>query len=91
MAQFDVYRAAGSLLLDVQTDLLEDFQSRVMVPLLPPGTAPIPHPRLNPAFVVDGQRYHMVTQFIGAIRSRDLGQRSTISIAITTRSERPST
>lgn len=75
MAQFDVYaEAAGHvLLLDCQTDLLSDLNTRLMVPLMPPAIAPSPAGRLNPAFRIDQQDYVMITQFAGAVGVRELG------------------
>jgi toxin CcdB len=37
MARFDVYKGtrASGLLLDIQSDLLDEFGSRVVVPLMP--------------------------------------------------------
>lgn len=76
MAQFDVYRQAdGELVLDVQTDLLGSFDSRIVVPLMPVTDAPMRHRRLNPEFVVDGQRLVMVTQFMIALDRHELGPR----------------
>lgn len=76
MAQLDVYRLAdGELVLDVQTDLLGSFDSRVVVPLMSPGDAPVRHRRLNPEVVVDGQAYVMVTQFMIALDRPELGVR----------------
>ncbi|WP_196795971.1 CcdB family protein, partial [Komagataeibacter europaeus] len=52
MARFDVYRLTGRgearFVLDVQADLLDAIGTRVVVPLLPQGTAPKPAKRLNP-------------------------------------------
>jgi toxin CcdB len=75
MAQFDVYRlAGGELALDVQTDLLSGFQTRVVVPLVPPGDAPVAHPRLNPIFEIGGSRYMLVPQSLIALENRELGK-----------------
>ena len=75
MAQFDVYRLAdGELAVDVQTDLIEDFDSRVVVPLMLPGIAPVAHRRLNPTIEVEGRAYVMVSQFIIAVDRRELGR-----------------
>lgn len=75
MAHFDVYRLAdGELALDVQTDLLEDFDSRVVVPLMLPGTAPVTHRRLNPTIQIDGRDYVMVSQFVIAVDRSELGR-----------------
>ncbi len=74
MAQFDVYRVASGFVLDVQTDLLGDFPTRIVVPLLPNDLSPIPHKRLNPTLVVGGVDLRMGTQFASAMRARDLGR-----------------
>lgn len=73
MAQFDVYRLeTGEIVLDIQTDLLGYFDSRIVVPLMSAELAPIAHPRLNPTFEIGDDRYIMVTQFATAIRTSSL-------------------
>lgn len=74
MARFDLYRSADAdaYFLDVQADLMQDLNTRVVVPLLPPNIAPKPGYRLNPTFVIGGKDYVMVTQFISAARSSEL-------------------
>ena len=69
MAKYDVYPDPGGAgyLLDVQSDLLEDMNTRVVVPLMLPAYAPVPGRRLNPAFLVDGTRHVMVTQYLSAV------------------------
>lgn len=76
MAQYDVFRdgETGGLILDVQTDLLEGLNSRIVVPLVTPQSAPKPARRLNPVFVIEGREYVMLTQFIGAMDERILGK-----------------
>jgi toxin CcdB len=75
MARFDVYRGVGGadLLLDCQSDLLRDLNTRFVVPLQSPENAPEPARRLNPVFEIDGKRYVMVTQFAAAIALRECG------------------
>ena len=75
MAQFGVYasRASAVLLLDVQSELLDPLNTRVVVPLMPAAEAPKPARRLNPTFEVDGQSLLMVTQFLSAVRVAELG------------------
>ena len=71
MAQYDLHPdpdRGGNYLLDVQTDLLTGLNTRIVVPLMPPETAPMPARRLNPAFHIGGQPYVMVTQFLSSIR-----------------------
>lgn len=69
MAKFDIYQGqeSDSLLLDIQVDLLDALNTRMVVPLIPVGKAPIPAKRLNPAFTIEGTEYVMVTQFMAAV------------------------
>ncbi|WP_170763101.1 CcdB family protein [Ruegeria lacuscaerulensis] len=69
MPKYDVFPnpSGDGFLLDVQTDLLSDLNTRIVVPLLPNSTAPIPAARLNPVFEVNGERVVMVTQFLAAV------------------------
>jgi hypothetical protein len=46
MSQFDAFRLAdGELVLDVQTELLGSFDTRVVLPLMLSDEAPMRHPR----------------------------------------------
>ena len=75
MAQFDVYRMAdGELALDVQTDRLGAFDTRLVVPLMLPAEAPVRHRRLNPMLDIGGESYVMVTQFMIAVDRPELGK-----------------
>lgn len=69
MARYDVFPnpSGAGLLLDVQTDLLSDLNTRVVVPLLPMSSAPKPATRLNPTFDIDGHSVVIVTQFLAAV------------------------
>ncbi|HUD27491.1 MAG TPA: CcdB family protein [Novosphingobium sp.] len=62
----------GGLLLDCQADLLSDFGTRFVVPLLPSGDAPKPVARLNPVFEIEGRDYVMVPQLAASIPSSEL-------------------
>jgi toxin CcdB len=57
MARLDVYpmpgRRSAGFVVDVQSDLLADLASRVVVPLLP-ETETRPASRLNPIFDISG-------------------------------------
>jgi len=79
MAQFDVYsnpdaerRLAIPFLLDVQCNLLETFDSRVVVPLRRLDRfAKVNLPRnLTPQFEVDGMSCFMETPKLAAVPSR---------------------
>ncbi|MGY0709320.1 CcdB family protein [Azospirillum argentinense] len=49
MARFDVHRRLDGpgFLLDLQANILRDLNTRFVVPLLPPGEAPLAAKRLN--------------------------------------------
>lgn len=74
MARFDVYKSgnARGLLLDIQSDLLDEFGSRVVVPLLPAEDMQSVS-RLHPVFVINDDRYIMSTHLIFAIPVDRLG------------------
>jgi len=69
MARFDVYASPDGrgYLLDVQADLLDSLNTRVVVPLMPVNAAPSPAKRLNPVFDIHNERHVMVTQFLSAV------------------------
>ncbi len=69
MPKYDVFPnpSGDGFLLDVQTDLLGDLNTRVVVPLLPKSKAPKPATRLNPVFDINGKPMVMVTQFLAAV------------------------
>ncbi|MEP7130344.1 MAG: CcdB family protein [Sphingomicrobium sp.] len=73
MAQFDVHRFANGLVVDCQSDLLDQIDSRFVVPLVPRSGAPKVAQRLNPVFEIGGGSYVMLTQAAGAVRRRQLG------------------
>jgi toxin CcdB len=76
MAQFDIYKATRGkgFLLDCQSDWLDEFNSRVVVPLMP-ITGVKTASRLNPVFEIESQPHIMSTQLIFAIPFERLGQR----------------
>jgi toxin CcdB len=76
MARFDVYAQPGSdvLLLDCQADLLSVLDTRFVVPLLPPSGLRPAFARLNPIFVVNGQRVEMITQGAASVATKALGR-----------------
>lgn len=79
MPKFDVYRNLDGegFLLDVQSDLLDDLNTRIVVPLLPFKKAPVPAKRLNPMFTVQDAEYVMATQFMAAVSKSILKRRVT--------------
>ncbi len=77
MAQYDVRRNAGRnqelipYVLEVQSDLLEDFAARVVVPLVSRPAMP-PARYLNPVFVVEGAEVVMSTLEIASLARAEL-------------------
>lgn len=82
MAQFTVYRnksprtrSAFPLLVDVQSELLEPLQTRVVIPLARVARlAKKPVTHLTPALEFDGERYVLMTPQLAGIPRTDLGQ-----------------
>jgi toxin CcdB len=74
MSRYDLYTLSGNegFVLDVQSDLLSDIDTRVVVPLLPVGEAPPVAARLNPVFTVEGRDHVMVTQALAAVPGGEL-------------------
>lgn len=74
MSRYDVYENSdgAGYLLDVQTDLLNALNTKIVVPLLPVADAPKAAKRLNPIFEIKGQKHVMVTQFMAAVPVRVL-------------------
>lgn len=80
MAQFDVHRNAsrGSVkefpyLLDVQSDLLDEIDTRVVVPLTDGRNINQPISRLHPRFTVEGIELIMLTAQIAGVPKQALG------------------
>lgn len=76
MARLDVYptpgRTAPGYVVDVQSDLLSDLASRVVVPLLPETSIGVAAARLNPIFEIDGKRHVLIVQSIATVPRREL-------------------
>lgn len=78
MTQFDIHEYGGSnasvaYLLDVQSDLLRDLVSRVVVPLIPLAEFGQPLKKLNPVFSINSTAYVMATTDIAGTPLRNLG------------------
>ncbi len=74
MAQFEVYRLGSALVVDCQSDLLSQIDSRFVAPLVPRSDAPPAVSGLNPVLKIRGEDYVMLTQSAGAVRRRELGE-----------------
>ena len=82
MAQFDVYENPNPAseksipyILDVQTDLLDNLATRVVVPLVAATAMPKPGRHLNPAFSICETMFLMSTAEIAGISVKSLGKK----------------
>jgi len=75
MARFDVRRLERSnyLALELQADLMDGFNTRVVAPLLPKETIGSYVSRLNPVFNINDTAYVMLTQHLAAVPVAELG------------------
>jgi toxin CcdB len=75
MGCFDIHapRSGGGRVVDVQSDLLEPFGTRVVVPLLELAHAPQAPRRLNPVFEVDGRPMILATHLLATVPAGELG------------------
>lgn len=69
MARFDVFPNPNGrgFLLDVQANLLDGLNTRIVVPLIPASSAPLPAKRLNPVLDIEAEPHVMFTQFMAAV------------------------
>lgn len=79
MAQFDVYENINSsskknipFLLDVQNDILDDLNSRIVVPLIVYSK---PAKILNPVFSINSQNLTMSTAQLASISIKNIGKK----------------
>ena len=80
MSQFDVHQNAISksqdipFVLDVQSELLSDLETRIIVPMeaIPADHSAIK--RLNPIFEIQGRRVILVPTEIATVPKTDLGE-----------------
>lgn len=80
MRQFGVHRnrnaatrTAYPLLLNVQSDLISETGTRVVVPLIPAGHAIATRPPLAPEILLDDEPYVLATPLMTAVELSDLG------------------
>jgi len=69
MARFSVHPlvAKQGLVLCVQSDLLDNLSSRMVIPLVPEAKAHKPFQKLNPVFDLDGERFVLYTEQLTAV------------------------
>lgn len=77
MAKFDIFRLSsnGTLVVNIQAEILDDLNTRVVAPLLPIDLSPKPADKLNPIFAIGGKRYVLVTQFMATVKVSEFGEK----------------
>ncbi len=81
MSQFYVYknpnpatRAQYPYLLDIQSDLLSELRTTLVIPVTPSKlAAPMSLTRLNPTIIIDGKHFTIMTQEIAGVDRNQLG------------------
>ena len=74
MAQYDVHRIGDhGLVVDCQSDLIDQFDTRFVIPLVPAQSAAKSVERLTPDLSVNGQRYILATQYAASVPKAKLG------------------
>ncbi len=84
MGQFCAYknpnpgsRARYPYLLDIQSDLLSELKTTIVIPLSPAKIAgAMSLSRLNPAFVLGGESFFAITQDISGLDRQHLGAKA---------------
>jgi len=76
MAKYDVFPNPNGdgYLLEVQTDLLDELKTRVVVPLVPYSSTLKTLRRLNPVFTIGGKQYFMFTHLIATLPASRLSE-----------------
>ncbi|MBL6457323.1 CcdB family protein [Belnapia sp. T6] len=73
MARFDLHRLDGTLVVDLQHELLDHLPTRVVAPLLPPDRAGRPVRDLNPVMTLEGAPHILAVHLLAAVPRRELG------------------
>ena len=93
MAQFDVHALPnGAWAVNVQSDLVSIFDTKLVIPLIHADADARPIARLNPSVAVLGEKRLLATHLAGAVTKARLGpvianvfdQELTIKVAIDT-------
>jgi hypothetical protein len=91
MARYDVHRRRDGLLLNCQSNLPPQLDTRLVVPLVTYSPPVVIAPKLDPTFTFDGRKLVMLTNLAGAVRLRGMGPRPEHGPSTTRRSKRRST
>lgn len=74
MARLSIHQMpGGSLVVNLQSDLLDWAETRVVAPLMPLNQSPPPAKHLNPVIAIDGTQFVLIIQSMAAVRTSALG------------------
>ena len=74
MARFCVHdMPGGGRVVDLQSDLLDWADTRVVAPLVPLDQSPPPVKHLNPLIVMEDGEFVLIVQSMAAVRTSSLG------------------
>jgi toxin CcdB len=73
VARFHVHHIDRGYALDVQSNLLDRLDTRVMIPLTDASRVVNVMSKLNPIFVVNGTRYLLSTERMASVPVADIG------------------
>jgi toxin CcdB len=75
-AQFDLYRVqGGGLVVVLQSDLLDQLQTRVVAPLVPANAVARVMRTLNPAVTLGEEAYLVMPQLAATLTLTELGEK----------------
>jgi toxin CcdB len=76
MARFHVYgmKAGTAYALDVQSNMLDGLNTRVMIPLIDAANVSQVMMRLNPHILVNNKRYLLATERMAAVPVAEIGE-----------------
>lgn len=76
MARFDLYRirTGGQLVVNLQSDLIDHIDTRLVAPLMPLGTVTMKVGRLNPLIRNELGEFVLMTHLATAVKLRELDQ-----------------
>lgn len=73
MPRLDVHDIDGTLVVDLQHDMLDHLPTRVVAPLLPPDRADQPVRDLHLTVVLPQGRFVLTTHLLATVPRRELG------------------
>lgn len=82
MVNFDVYEnldpqsnKVNPFFLDVQSTLLKDLSTRLVIPLMDSRHIHTPIDRINPCLVINKQKLYLATTQLGSVHVKSLGKK----------------